>query len=343
MTSESQQQQQQDASCFREELDSAGDTVRVANLVFEPGILGKGAYGTVRLAMRHKHSMQQQQQVDATDTKAMTTDGSASSQAATGTNAGTHGKSRRDNFGRSLSAPSRNDLFFHLTALEQNVLNKMHGPRSLLTRSRSARPSRFHSNNADDDESDTDHSDPENELVAVKIFQKSILKRMRTMERNKETKRMQVKTALQKVEREIALMKKLSHPNLVRFYEAIDSPDSGNIYMVIEYMPLGEILTYQQDGIFRRKEPKMGRDPIEGLVDGHFDEFHALLYFVDIMHGLAYLHQHHIIHRDLVSTTGNLCLYASDPHLFHRSQCFLHYLNCRNQRIYCWMREELPS
>jgi serine/threonine protein kinase len=53
-------------------------------------------------------------------------------------------------------------------------------------------------------------------------------------------------------------------------------------------------LTYQNNGTFRRKEPL-----VEGLVDGHFDEFHAALYFVDMLHGLAYLHHHSIIHRDL--------------------------------------------
>lgn len=63
-------------------------------------------------------------------------------------------------------------------------------------------------------------------------------------------------------------------------------------------MPLGEILTYQNDGTFRRKEPKKGEPTIEGLVDGHFDEFNAALYFVDILHGLAYLHEKHIVHRD---------------------------------------------
>lgn len=64
-------------------------------------------------------------------------------------------------------------------------------------------------------------------------------------------------------------------------------------------MPLGEILTYQNDGTFRRKDPKNGETMIEGLSDGHFDESTAALYFVDIMHGLAYLHEHHIVHRDL--------------------------------------------
>ena len=64
-------------------------------------------------------------------------------------------------------------------------------------------------------------------------------------------------------------------------------------------MPLGEILSYQNDGTFRRKQPKKGEPTIDGLVDGHFDEYNAALYFVDILHGLAYLHEKHIVHRDL--------------------------------------------
>jgi serine/threonine protein kinase len=166
------------------------------------------------------------------------------------------------------------------------------------------------------------------QVVAVKIFSKSFLKRQRTMVRDSRTRRMQVKTALMQVEREIAIMKKLSHPNVVVLYDVIDSPESDLLYMVIEYMPLGEILTYQYNGTFRRQKPKIILNQpeqiyvnskqrtsipfqqnhgfgviedydIQGVVDGHFDEAHSALYFVDIMHGLAYLHSHHIIHRDL--------------------------------------------
>lgn len=215
---------------------------------------------------------------------------------------------------RSVSAPAGDD-FFHLTEEDRAI----YGKRPMLRQhtsiggnwnnngqhpgnsSRQIRRGVTRSHSHDESSSyDWQSSLGEDEqLVAVKIFQKSILKRMRTMERNKETHRVQVKTALEKVEREIALMKKLSHPNLVQFYEAIDSPDSDLLYMVIEYMPRGEILTYQNDGTFRRREPQPHQEPLEGLVDGHFDEFHAAMYFVDILHGLAYLHQHHIIHRDL--------------------------------------------
>ncbi|KAL7576644.1 hypothetical protein ACA910_005579 [Epithemia clementina (nom. ined.)] len=190
-----------------------------------------------------------------------------------------------------------------------------------MARSLSARGFLFPSSSSVDDDDDAAATsaagggggDNNEDLVAVKIFRKSILKRIRTMERDSQTRQIRYKTALQQVEREIALMKKLSHPNLVQFYDALDSPDSDILYMVIEYMPLGEILTYQNDGTFRRKDPgknniiassnsnnhKSQPLPIQGLVNGHFDEYHAALYFVDIMHGLAYLHQHHIIHRDL--------------------------------------------
>jgi serine/threonine protein kinase len=68
---------------------------------------------------------------------------------------------------------------------------------------------------------------------------------------------------------------------------------------VIEYLPLGELMTYQNDGTFRRKDPPGGVEHAKGVIKGHFDEAHAALFFVDIMHGLAYLHRHHIIHRDL--------------------------------------------
>ena len=147
-------------------------------------------------------------------------------------------------------------------------------------------------------EDDYDDEEEQEELVAVKIFRKSILLKMRTMERNKETRKVQIKTALSKVEREIAIMKKLKHPNVIDFKEALDSPASDMLYLVLEYCPLGEIMTYQEDGTFRRNEGDK-EAPISGVVDGHFDEETSALFFVDIIHGLAYLHENSIVHRDL--------------------------------------------
>ena len=147
----------------------------------------------------------------------------------------------------------------------------------------------------------TDDSDDGDELVAVKICSKSLLKKIRTLTRDSNTRKVSVHTAFDKVEREIALMKKMQHPNVVMLHEVIDSVESDALYIVLEYMPLGEILTFHsEDARFRRRPPRLGERIVEGVVpDGHFDEKHAALFLVDIMHGLAYLHQHRISHRDL--------------------------------------------
>mmetsp|Transcript_27067 Transcript_27067/g.49867 ORF Transcript_27067/g.49867 Transcript_27067/m.49867 type:complete len:295 (-) Transcript_27067:1058-1942(-) len=142
-------------------------------------------------------------------------------------------------------------------------------------------------------------SKDEGVLVAVKIFEKSLLEKCRTIERDKENQ-MQVRTALENVEREIAVMKMMQHPNLVSLYEVIDT-GSNRLYMVLEYLPLGQILTnVQGTGVYKRRPMRNGEQKLAGVTpEGHFDEQHAALYFVDIMHGLAHLHKNHIVHRDL--------------------------------------------
>jgi len=268
-----------------EEFDDEGNVVKVENLEFIPGILGQGAFGTVRLARRHLSL-------------------SSNSRSSSNSSLNSCNKNcsspvspfRRAVRSYSFDEAGESDSSDRYTAFRNDFMTKAH--HFSLFRSRSGD---FADEKARDG-ADNKHNNNNNndQLVAVKIFSKSNLKRRRTIERDRSTKRVRVKTALQQVEREIALMKKLSHPNLVRLYEVINSPETDSLYMVLEYMPLGEILTFRaDDGTFTRSE-SLRHKQIDGLVDGgHFDEEHAALYIVDILHGLAYLHQHHICHRDL--------------------------------------------
>ena len=90
--------------------------------------------------------------------------------------------------------------------------------------------------NDGEDEDDFKHK---GELVAIKIVQKSILKQMKTMQ--KDSKRgMVVHTAYDNIEREIATMKRLRHPNLVKLFEVIDSVESDRLHMVLQYVNLGK-------------------------------------------------------------------------------------------------------
>lgn len=152
----------------------------------------------------------------------------------------------------------------------------------------------------------------EAEFVAVKVFDKSLLKKMRTMTRDAASRKMKVKTGLDRVAYEIALMKKIRHPNLLMLHEVLDSENSDHLYVVLEYCPLGEIMSFDEETQrYKRSEIAKvatychvcglvkGRRRQLCCVDGHFDEAHSAGYMVDILLGLAYLHRHKICHRDL--------------------------------------------
>ena len=89
----------------------------------------------------------------------------------------------------------------------------------------------------------------------------------------------QVSTALDLVRHEIALMKKIEHPNIVQLHEVLDNPDSDSIYLVLDFMEKGEVMS---DGKWR---------PLK--------ESDSRRFFRDMLLGLEYLHCNKIVHRDL--------------------------------------------
>eukprot|EP01006_Ploeotia_vitrea_P043579 TRINITY_DN66746_c6_g6_i2.p1 TRINITY_DN66746_c6_g6~~TRINITY_DN66746_c6_g6_i2.p1 ORF type:complete len:299 (-),score=28.68 TRINITY_DN66746_c6_g6_i2:110-1006(-) len=83
---------------------------------------------------------------------------------------------------------------------------------------------------------------------------------------------------------EIAIMKALKHPSIVRLYEVIDDPDNDKLYLVMEYVEKGPIAVVQADD-------KIDRDPIP------IDTLRR--YTRQIVSGLNYLHENRITHRDI--------------------------------------------
>ncbi|CAP28809.2 Protein CBR-CKK-1 [Caenorhabditis briggsae] len=130
------------------------------------------------------------------------------------------------------------------------------------------------------------YNEEDKNLYALKVLDKmKLLKnfacfRQPPPRRNKENAAPSVlKNPLQLVQKEIAILKKLSHPNVVKLVEVLDDPNDNYLYMVFEFVEKGSIL--------------------EIPTDKPLDEDTAWSYFRDTLCGLEYLHYQKIVHRDI--------------------------------------------
>ncbi|GAA5884426.1 hypothetical protein JCM6882_005247 [Rhodosporidiobolus microsporus] len=113
-----------------------------------------------------------------------------------------------------------------------------------------------------------------------------------------------------KVKREVAIMKRLDHPNIVRLKEVIDDAKSKKVFMVLEFMAGGQVV-WQDDN----KQPTMTVEQ-------------ARQTFRDVVLGLEYLHYQGIIHRDikpanLLWTDDHATVKISDFGVSHVSDALL--------------------
>ncbi|KAF2273190.1 Pkinase-domain-containing protein [Westerdykella ornata] len=88
--------------------------------------------------------------------------------------------------------------------------------------------------------------------------------------------------SLDLIKEEIAIMKKLNHPNLVSLIEVLDDPEEDSLYMVMEMCKKGVVM---QVGLDERADP--------------YPEEQCRCWFRDMILGIEYLHAQGIIHRDI--------------------------------------------
>ncbi|CAI4219225.1 unnamed protein product [Parascedosporium putredinis] len=102
--------------------------------------------------------------------------------------------------------------------------------------------------------------------------------------------------ALYLIRREVAVMKRLNHPNLVQLFEVLDDPEEDSLYMVLEMCKKGVVMKV---GLGEQAIPH--------------PENMCRTWFRDLILGIEYLHHQGVIHRDI--KPDNLLLSDEDDAL----------------------------
>lgn len=113
-------------------------------------------------------------------------------------------------------------------------------------------------------------------LFAMKFINRDIMKKDKLGKQSK----------LDDIKREIAIMKKLHHPNVLRLYEVMDDPKMNKLFLVLEYMKYGDLLSHQ-----KKKHPNGTGEYL------HDRDLHCV--FLQVILGLAYLHEQKVVHGDI--------------------------------------------
>jgi calcium-dependent protein kinase len=95
---------------------------------------------------------------------------------------------------------------------------------------------------------------------------------------------------VKRAQQEIAIMKMMDHPNIIKLHESFE--DHNSIYLVMELCSGGELF--------------------DRIIDaGHFTEVQAAILMQQIVRATYYMHQHHVAHRDL--KPENFLFVTKDP------------------------------
>lgn len=126
------------------------------------------------------------------------------------------------------------------------------------------------------------------QFFASKIFRKSQLSNRKNFIEMPDGE-LKITSGFTDVQREIAIMKKLTHQNVVRLKDVIFDDDTDKLYIIMEYCKKGPAMEWDEDTErfdFRWCEGEVDEETLRRIMRG-------------TVCGLEYLHYHGIAHRDI--------------------------------------------
>ena len=151
---------------------------------------------------------------------------------------------------------------------------------------------------------------------AMKIIDKKVLKNKKIFKQDNDGNVI-VTNLLKDALKEIAILKKLDHPNIIKLYEILHNYQKQKIYLILEYADYGDIVDYDEESeIFsinkhmeeRYVQDKLGYNQKNDIDNKIYYEEDDIRHFCKhILLGLDYLHKNGIIHHDIKPNNILLC------------------------------------
>lgn len=143
-----------------------------------------------------------------------------------------------------------------------------------------------------------------NVKYALKIINKNLLLKKKKIQKD-ENGNMVVTTPLEGILKEISILKKVNHPNLVKLFEIMHKSDRSKLYLVLEYCEHGDLMTFdQKKNIFIVNkyifEKHLKKNNLElDREKAYYSENLIRNFIRQTIRGLNYLHRIGVIHKDL--------------------------------------------
>ena len=135
---------------------------------------------------------------------------------------------------------------------------------------------------------------------ALKIIDKVFLHSQKKIEVDEEGNII-MNSSFENAIKEIAILKKTNHPNIIKLYEILYSKDNKKIYLILEYCEHGDLIDYDdKTGEFKLNQFFMKKEKNDKENNKLYYSNEEICKFLkDIISGLYYLHSNGIIHRDI--------------------------------------------